>query len=83
MPHPVVWLSDRTIIQTTKTSKSVIYTVAFQNPLPSEGWLGFEIQVSFPGLNDTVLQISTQVNIIPETFPFPDCYRESCKGTLV
>jgi hypothetical protein len=81
MPHPVFWLSDRKIIQTTTTSTSVIYTVTFPNP--ESGWLAFEIQVSFPGLDDSVLQISSQVNIVPETFPFNDCYRESCKGTLV
>ena len=83
IPHPVYWLSDRKIIQTTKTSTSVIYTVTFPNPLPSDGWLAYEIQVSFPGLDNSVLQVSTQVNIIPETFPFNDCYKESCKGTLV
>ena len=83
IPQPVFWLSDRKIIETTKTSSSVIYTVSFPIPPETEGWLGFAIQVSFPGLDDSVLQVSTQVNIIPETFPFPDCYQESCRGTLV
>ena len=81
IPHPVVWLSDSKIINTVVSKTTITYSVAF--PIPLSGWQGFFFQLSFPGLDGTVLQVSTEVNIIPETYPFPDCYRESCQGTLV
>ena len=81
VPHPVIWLADSKIINTVQTKTTITYTVAFQKPL--SGWQGFFFQLSFPGLDSTILEISSEVNIIPETFPFPDCYRESCQGPLV
>ena len=81
IPHPVVWLSDSKIINTVVSKTTITYSVAF--PIPLSGWQGFFFQLSFPGLDDTVLEVSTEVNIIPGTFPFPDCFRESCLGSLV
>ena len=81
IPNPVIWLSDTKIINTVQTKTSLIYTVAYQKPLT--GWQGFFIHLSFPGPDNSVLEISSEVNIIPETFPFADCYREECYGKLV
>ena len=81
IPHPVIWLSDTKIINTVVTKEQIVYTVAFQKPL--NGWQGFFFQLSFEGLDDTVLQLSSEVNIIPETYPFTDCYADTCQGTLV
>ena len=50
---------------------------------PLDGWEGFFIQVSFPGPVDTVLELTTEVQIIPDTYPTADCQNESCVGTLV
>jgi hypothetical protein len=47
------------------------------------GWFAFFIQLHFPGVEDTFLDVTTETNIIPETYPFPDCSGESCYGTLV
>ena len=77
----MIWLTDSKIIKTEQTKATIIYTVEFQKPL--SGWYGFFIQITFPGLEDSVLEISTEVNVIPETFPYPDCYREQCYGNLV
>lgn len=81
IPNPVFWQSDSKIISKTETQATITYSVAFPKPL--SGWLGFFFQLSFHGLEDTVLEISSEVNIIPEYFPFPDCYRETCFGSLV
>ena len=83
IPNPVLWKSDKTVISTVQTKTTITYTAAISKPIPNSGWTGFFFQLSFPGLEGTVLQISSEVNIIPETFPFPDCYQASCAGTLV
>jgi len=80
-PHPVIWKPNYKIIEIEKTENTIIYTAAFLKPY--SGWLGFYFQLTFPGLEDTDLEITSETNIIPETFPFDDCYRESCLGQLV
>ena len=36
-------------------------------------YFGFFIQFSFQGLQSSVIEITTETNVIPETYPFPDC----------
>jgi hypothetical protein len=79
--NPVIWLTDSKIIKTQVTKTAIIYTVEFQKPL--SGWFGFFINLAFSGLDNSVLEISSEVNIIPETFPYPDCFGKSCHGSLV
>jgi PhoPQ-activated pathogenicity-related protein len=81
IPNPVIWKSDASIIRTEKTPISMVYKAAFARP--ATGWLGFFFQATFPGPDNTALEISSEVNIIPEWFPFEDCYKETCFGTLV
>jgi hypothetical protein len=47
------------------------------------GWEGFYVQVNFPGPDGTVLELTTETQIIPDTYPVNDCYADSCYGTLV
>jgi hypothetical protein len=65
----------------TETNEQITYEIAFKNP-PS-GWLGFFIEFYFAGLEDSVLQATTETNIIPDTYPFPDCRGQGCYGTLL
>jgi hypothetical protein len=81
IPHPVIWESSKTVVQTVETSTQIKYQVAFLRPI--SGWFGFFIQFSFPGLDNTVLEVTTETNVIPETYPFPDCTTDSCYGKLV
>jgi len=39
--------------------------------------------MTFSGPDGTLFETTTETNIIPNTFPFPDCHMEACKGTLV
>jgi len=50
---------------------------------PRKGWRGFFMEVHFDvgALYPAVL--TTQVSILPNTLPFPDCHGEECYGTLV
>ncbi|KAK7112150.1 autocrine proliferation repressor protein A-like [Littorina saxatilis] len=76
-PHPIVWHTRETIWTGNTT-----FQAEFDNP--QEGWLAFFIQMTFPGVdNGSVLEITTEAQIIPDTFPFPDCKDSSCYGKLV
>jgi hypothetical protein len=61
--------------------ESSTYEATFAKPLT--GWLGFYFQLSFPGANNTITTVTSETNVIPQTFPYPDCYGQSCLGTLV
>jgi hypothetical protein len=38
-------------------------------------WLDcFFIQIDFPGSDETVLELATETQIIPDTFPTDDCH---------
>ncbi|KAI1886455.1 hypothetical protein AGOR_G00195930 [Albula goreensis] len=52
-------------------------------PLPKGGWRAFFIQATFAGPMGSVQTFSTEVHIIPETFPFPQCKAKGCHGTIV
>ncbi|XP_041364664.1 autocrine proliferation repressor protein A-like [Gigantopelta aegis] len=75
-PHPVIW-NHREVQPLGNNS----YTVEFETP--DIGWLAFFIEVSYVGVDDSVLVFTTENQIIPDTFPFPDCHGDECRGTLV
>lgn len=79
--HPVIWEKTKSIISKNETSSTIIYRAAFLKPLA--GWLGFFFQLSFPSVEHSVNVVTTETNIIPESYPFPDCTLDSCYGTLV
>ena len=58
-----------------------MYSVAI--PIPMSGWEGFFIQASFQGPDGTALELTTETQIIPDTYPVADCVAEGCFGTLV
>lgn len=74
--HPVLWKQE----YVTPLS-ALSWAVEFKNP--AVGWTAFFIQVTFPGLDNSVLEFTTQTLIIPDKDPFPDCDGDQCRGTLV
>eukprot|EP00051_Salpingoeca_urceolata_P020759 m.315662 g.315662 ORF g.315662 m.315662 type:complete len:599 (-) comp19677_c5_seq3:2185-3981(-) len=74
--HPVLWKSQEVFQIAPMT-----WTVAFD--APEDRWRAFFIEVEFRGDTELPHIQTTQVNIIPDTFPFPDCSGPACKGTLV
>lgn len=58
-----------------------MYSLTIANPL--SGWEGFFIQVNFPGPDGTVLELTTETQIIPDSYPTSDCVASGCFGTLV
>ncbi|KAH9499586.1 hypothetical protein Btru_074203 [Bulinus truncatus] len=76
LPHPVLWYKG------PATQKSVnVYEAQVERPL--RGWTAFFIQLEFDGPKGSTLQITTEVNIVPDTLPFSDCSGPSCYGALV
>ncbi|KAH9499585.1 hypothetical protein Btru_074202 [Bulinus truncatus] len=76
MVHPVLWLSGP-VQKVTATQ----YVAAVDRPMT--GWTGFFIQTHFQGPRGSTLEFTTEVNIVPDTFPFPDCSGTACVGSLV
>jgi len=64
-----------------ETATTITYRATF--PMPVTGWLAFFIQLNFLTVENNILEITTEANIIPETYPFKDCTLEGCYGTLV
>ena len=69
--------------------------VAHQDP-PSDGrWTAFMVDLTFEGdqkatselgwpiLPANEYEFTTEMSIVPQTFPFPDCTGEACHGTLI
>lgn len=76
----VVWLKTK-VGDTKETPATITYTAAF--PKPIVGWLGFFIQFNFPSVENSVIVVTTEANIVPETYPFEDCTLTGCYGQLV
>jgi len=48
------------------------------------GWRGFFINALFEGAENTTLDFTTEINVIPDNFPYPACNGpQECWGTIV
>jgi PhoPQ-activated pathogenicity-related protein len=78
--NPVIWLTTPIVIE-EQTATTTVYSLTIENPM--SGWEGFYIQVNFPGPDGTVLELTTETQIVPDTYPTNDCAGDTCYGTLV
>jgi len=74
--HPVFW-HEAEAFQTGPTTYSYVL-----DTIPNR-WRAFFIEVEFRGDGLFPYVFTTQVNIIPNTFPYPPCTGDGCRGTLV
>lgn len=99
MINPVIWIQGNVDIEVKifsltifikknwiylfeeQTATTIVYSVTLASP--TSGWEGFYIQVNFPGIDDTALELTTETQIIPDTYPTSDCHGDTCYGTLV
>nr|XP_028571212.1 autocrine proliferation repressor protein A-like isoform X1 [Podarcis muralis] len=58
-----------------------VYMAEMSKPLL--GWRGFFIEVTFPGPENKPHVFTSEIHIIPDTYPCEDCQGEECYGTLV
>lgn len=50
---------------------------------PALGWTCFFIVAEYPGPRGTTVAFTSEANIVPDIFPFPQCKGDGCIGTLV
>ncbi|KAJ8263778.1 hypothetical protein GJAV_G00141190 [Gymnothorax javanicus] len=74
--RPIPWWSSP-----VSSPSPGVYVKEF--PVPKRGWRAFFIEASFPGPLGTVQTFSTEVHVLPDTFPFPQCKAQACHGSLV
>ncbi|EGD73818.1 AprA [Salpingoeca rosetta] len=75
--QPVLWQKEAA----TKIDDTH-YEVHFDNP--PAGWRAFLLDVQFRAEVGVVPHVFTsQVNIIPDVYPFPPCHGEGCRGQLL
>ncbi|CAF4008945.1 unnamed protein product [Rotaria sordida] len=80
MANPVIWFTTPLVTE-AQTDTTIIYSLTIERPL--DGWEGFFIQVNFPGPDGSVLELTSETQVIPDTYPTGDCHNEGCAGTLV
>ncbi|CAF1210020.1 unnamed protein product [Adineta steineri] len=80
MANPVIWFNIA-IVTEVETATTLVYSLTIENP--ASGWEGFFVQVNFPGPDGTILELTTETQIIPDTYPTADCHNEECFGNLV
>lgn len=77
----MLWKASWDVLTVKESTNVLEYTVAF--PKPEVGWLAFFIEFDFDSIEESSMILTTEANIIPETYPFSDCTLESCYGGLV
>jgi PhoPQ-activated pathogenicity-related protein len=82
--NPIIWIGED-LAPTSQDEETGLYTYVGSQPLPpvEEGWRGFFIDFYYPAPRGTTYRLTTQISIIPNTYPFPPCHGEGCKGVLV
>ena len=79
--QPVVWLPHK--LQPAGVAGNTTTYVAKQGT-PASGWTGFLVQVNYlvpiPGFGSVSWRVSTEVNVVPDTFPFPACPPSQCNN---
>lgn len=79
--NPCLWVGET--VAPTSTDGGV-YKYTLSQPLPASGWRGFLGELYFPGPNGMDFIFTTQVQIIPNTFPNHKCNSVAeCRGFLV
>ncbi|KAK2192166.1 hypothetical protein NP493_37g05057 [Ridgeia piscesae] len=72
----VVWFEDD-----IKDQGDGIYVAEYDRV--DNRWLAFLVQAKYEGPLGHLLTLTSEVNIIPNTFPYPPCHGEGCYETLV
>jgi len=75
VPNLVMWFTQA-FSSSQPNPTTLVYTATFANP--SSGWTGFYFEISFPGPNGSALPLTTEVNIIPNTYPAAYCNGTAC-----
>jgi PhoPQ-activated pathogenicity-related protein len=83
--QPVAWFPVDLTAVSGGDANSTLTTFVGERTAPAVGWTGFLVQLDFeidvPAMNEKVWwRISTEVNIVPDVFPFPVCPDSECNS---
>lgn len=81
--NPVVWVADEKNVVAEGSGSSITYTYAIERPAADDVWRGFFLEFAFGYPDKNYLIVTTETNIVPEWYPYPDCTRDACYGKLV
>lgn len=71
--NPVLWVGEDIAPDSTVADANGMYTFTATQPLPPSGWRAFFIDLYYPGPAGSTYRFTSQISIIPNTFPFPAC----------
>eukprot|EP00998_Keelungia_sp_KM082_P012567 NODE_892_length_1573_cov_85.687414_g881_i0.p1 GENE.NODE_892_length_1573_cov_85.687414_g881_i0~~NODE_892_length_1573_cov_85.687414_g881_i0.p1 ORF type:complete len:494 (-),score=112.77 NODE_892_length_1573_cov_85.687414_g881_i0:31-1512(-) len=74
--QPIFW-------HTEEIAKSDSHTYIGKRPAPDKAWTAFFVEMYYKGVTDVEYRFTTQMMILPNTFPFPPCSGEGCRGQLI
>lgn len=82
---PIFWVGEDVAPISSGPNGQGPWVYVLQQELPPQGWRGFLGEVYYPGPpgTNTTYQLTTQMSVIPNTYPFPPCYGDACIGELV
>jgi len=69
--NPIIW---EQINMTVTPAGNNFTVVAPPPPAPKDGWHGFFLQFIFPGPAKSDFIFTTQISILPKTYPFGSCH---------
>ncbi|CAH1784204.1 unnamed protein product, partial [Owenia fusiformis] len=75
------WVQDNNVDVETDDSGNQYYSLEYN--IPANGWRAFYIEAAFTTPSLSTIYKSTEVYVIPETYPFPQCSGQNCYGRIV
>lgn len=79
--EPIFWASEE--IEPYKQDENGYHYSLYKEPIDGH-WIGFLGKLYFDGPGNTTFDFTTQVSILPNTFPYPPCNStQQCRGQLV
>jgi len=54
------------------------FTYTYYHPEPKVGWIGYFIEMEYPGPSKSNYRLTSQVSIQPPTYPYEECQGASC-----
>ncbi|CAF0920128.1 unnamed protein product [Rotaria sordida] len=79
--NPVIW-SNTAVQFEGQIGSTASYSLIV--PIPTDGhWVAAFLQATFSGREGTILTLTTETIILPNTYPVQECHDQECYGKLV
>ncbi len=82
--HPVLWYGkELTPSASLASSSGESKYIATRDPPANGAWTAFFVELQYPGFHNTTFHTTSEVSIVPFTYPFPPCHGAGCNLTIV